>query len=105
VKVELILNIPISAIIEINFKGITLRVNFEKEKINLPFYGLNLAPRQKTNTINLGSQFTRLGANIVIIKYCCFDEIHIVGDVPLNSLRNPNVGPKVKQQKNKIVGA
>ncbi len=60
---------------------------------------------KKTNIIILGSQFTSLGANFVIIKYCCFDEIHIVGDLPLNSLRNPNVGPKVKQQKNKIIGA
>jgi hypothetical protein len=30
-KVELKLNIPISAIIEINLKGFTLGVNFEKK--------------------------------------------------------------------------
>jgi hypothetical protein len=64
-----------------------------------------LAPRQKTNTINLGNQFTNLGAIVAIIKYCCFDEIHIIGNVPLNSLRNPNMGPKMKQQKNKRIGA
>ncbi len=77
----------------------------EKDKINIPLYGPNLAPRQKKNTINLGSQFTSLGANVVIIKYFYFEKIHILGDVPINSLQNPNVGPKMKQQKNKIVGA
>jgi hypothetical protein len=41
----------------------------EKEKINIPLYGPNLAPRQKKNAINLGNQFTSLGANVVIINF------------------------------------
>ncbi len=29
--------------------------------------------------INLGGQFATFGANVVTIKYCCFETIHSVG--------------------------
>lgn len=34
---------------------------------------------RKMIPINLESQFVTLKANDAPIKYCCFDEIHIVG--------------------------
>ncbi len=43
--VELKSSIPIGAITEISPKGSTIGVKVEKNKINLPFYGPNLAPR------------------------------------------------------------
>jgi len=49
-----------------------------KENFNLPPYGHDLTPRGKKNPINLGGQFATLKANVVTIKYRCFDEIHIV---------------------------
>jgi hypothetical protein len=45
VMVELKSSIPIGAITEISPKGSTIGVKVEKNKINLPFYGPNLAPR------------------------------------------------------------
>jgi hypothetical protein len=39
-----------------------------------------LAPRpkkkKKNDTYQLGRPIYNLGANVVAIKYCCFDEIH-----------------------------
>jgi hypothetical protein len=40
---------------------------------------LTWAQGKKKIPINLIGQFATLGANVVAIKYCCFDEIHIVG--------------------------
>jgi len=51
----------------------------EKIKINLPFYGPNLAPRLKSIPINLGGQFATFGPNVAIIRYYCFDKIHTIG--------------------------
>ncbi len=43
-------------------------------------YGPNLAPKAYKNiSINLGGQFATFEANVMTIKYCCFDEIHNIG--------------------------
>jgi hypothetical protein len=38
-----------------------------------------LVPTQKRIRINFGGQFATLEANVVAIKYCSFDEMHIEG--------------------------
>jgi hypothetical protein len=63
------LNIPIGGITEINPKGFTLEI--EVDFLNLSLY-------VKNNSYILGRSIATLEANVVVIKYCYFDEIHIV---------------------------
>ncbi len=74
--VELKSSIPIGAITEISPKGSTIGVKVEKNKINLPFYGPNLAPRQKKDTYKLRRPICNPWGQCGCNKYCCFDEIY-----------------------------
>jgi hypothetical protein len=72
--VELKSSIPIGAITEISAKCFTIAVKVEKTIIN--FMVLTWPQGTKKIPINLGGQIASLGANVVAIKYCCFNEIY-----------------------------
>jgi hypothetical protein len=75
-------SIPIGAIVEISPKGFTLRVKVEKDNIfkNLPLLWPLLGPKVEgyLSSWETNSQFATLEGNVVAIRYCCFDEIHLV---------------------------
>ncbi len=70
-KVQLNLNIPIGAFIDITPKGFILWVKAEKENNLLIYHFIALTWPQgwKRIPINLGGQFVNLGANVTMIKY------------------------------------
>jgi hypothetical protein len=71
----------VQSLTSINPKGLTLGVKAEKENIfcNLSLYGPNLAQEGiKRIIINIVGQFAALEVNVVAIKCCGFDKIHIV---------------------------
>ncbi len=70
------MNVPIGAITEINPKGFKLEieVGFEKSTTSWPW----IDPKAKNNSYKFGRSIATLEDNVVVIKYCYFDEIHIV---------------------------
>jgi hypothetical protein len=74
-------SIPIGAITEISPKGFTLGLKAERKSIFLIYYFMTLNCPLKAGKripINLTGHFATLGANVVAINFCCFDEIHYV---------------------------
>jgi hypothetical protein len=74
-------SIPIGAITEISPKGFTLGVKAGNFIYLLIYHLMALTWYQGIKRIpfNLGGQFATLKVNVATMKYCCFDEIHIIG--------------------------
>jgi hypothetical protein len=78
-KVELKSSIPIDAITEIRPKGFTLGVKTIKENNFLIYHFMALTwPQGKKRYLSTLEANFQLLSQCCAIKYCCFDEIHIV---------------------------